>query len=264
MLSPSRDQGMGDAGARRLWPPGARGGFDRDPLLIPEAHWYSRLMLMTCSALSAVRVPVRSISAQAASDSGNDSRLPAGHPARAQKAQRFNVPVPRAAANSAVDNTFNVQRNLISHRNLRVFRAAALKQWPVSGRRPPIRPCNNSSSSQLELSGSAALARRSPRNGVVLARANAPRRWSPSTATFYVEGTESKHPAGTYTVETQEERIEGLSFLAYRRVSTSIVLPYRGADVKSCQFARIDPKVVRSARVNSRGWSKNLLTEGEE
>ena len=82
--------------------------------------------------------------------------------------------------------------------------------------------------------------------------------------TFYVEGTESKHPAGTYTVETQEERIEGLSFLAYRRVSTSIVLPLMGSGRESYQLARIDPKVVRSARVNSRRWSNESSVGGKE
>jgi hypothetical protein len=39
-----------------------------------------------------------------------------------------------------------------------------------------------------------------------------------------VDGTQ---PAGTYTVENDEDLIEGLSFLAYRRVATTIYLPVR-------------------------------------
>ena len=45
---------------------------------------------------------------------------------------------------------------------------------------------------------------------------------------FFVEGLGRTQPAGTYDVEIVEELIEGLSFLAYRVVSTSIVLPLPG------------------------------------
>jgi hypothetical protein len=38
-------------------------------------------------------------------------------------------------------------------------------------------------------------------------------------------GVDQQLEPGTYTVETIEEPIDGLSFLAYRRVSTTIVLP---------------------------------------
>jgi hypothetical protein len=67
---------------------------------------------------------------------------------------------------------------------------------------------------------------------------------------FYVEGTESEHAAGTYTVETVEEPIEGLLFLAYR-VSTSIVLPLPGSQGDSYQLAKISPAVVHAARRGS-------------
>ena len=39
---------------------------------------------------------------------------------------------------------------------------------------------------------------------------------------FFLEGWAEPHPAGTYAVETEEELIEGLSFPAYRRVSTTM------------------------------------------
>ena len=38
---------------------------------------------------------------------------------------------------------------------------------------------------------------------------------------FYIEGIDRTLPPGAYDVVTDEEEIEGLSFLAYRRVATS-------------------------------------------
>ena len=45
---------------------------------------------------------------------------------------------------------------------------------------------------------------------------------------FRLRGWSEAQPAGTYVVETEEELIEGLSFAAYHRISTTItreVLP---------------------------------------
>jgi hypothetical protein len=39
---------------------------------------------------------------------------------------------------------------------------------------------------------------------------------------FHLKGSSKLEPAGTYTVETEEELIEGLSFPAWRRVSTTL------------------------------------------
>ena len=39
---------------------------------------------------------------------------------------------------------------------------------------------------------------------------------------FSMRSAGGPQPAGTYTVETEEELLEGLSFPAYRRVSTTI------------------------------------------
>ncbi|MGB3042221.1 MAG: hypothetical protein WBB98_03430 [Xanthobacteraceae bacterium] len=38
---------------------------------------------------------------------------------------------------------------------------------------------------------------------------------------FHIEGINRRLPPGAYDVVTDEEEIEGLSFLAYRRVATS-------------------------------------------
>jgi hypothetical protein len=58
---------------------------------------------------------------------------------------------------------------------------------------------------------------------------------------FSVRGLDGLQPAGTYTIETDEELLEQLSFTAYRRVSTSIVLPLPGSGSGSYQMMKIDP-----------------------
>lgn len=42
---------------------------------------------------------------------------------------------------------------------------------------------------------------------------------------FRIRGVERLLPAGTYTVITDEQSIEGLSFDAFRRIATTILLP---------------------------------------
>ena len=64
-------------------------------------------------------------------------------------------------------------------------------------------------------------------------------------APFRLSGLDGLQPAGTYIIETDEELLEELSFPAYRRVSTSIVMP-RGAS--SYQMIRIDPAELEAAQ----------------
>ncbi len=45
---------------------------------------------------------------------------------------------------------------------------------------------------------------------------------------FSLSGIDEVQPAGTYTVETDEELLPGLSFPAYRRIATLIFLRSRG------------------------------------
>jgi len=54
-------------------------------------------------------------------------------------------------------------------------------------------------------------------------------------------------PAGTYAVDIDEELIEGLSFLAYRRVATTIYLPLRQGSHGSVQAVRVDPQELTAA-----------------
>ena len=48
-------------------------------------------------------------------------------------------------------------------------------------------------------------------------------------------------PGGTYTIETIEESIESVSMVAYRRVSTTIVVPSPTSGMASRQMFTIDP-----------------------
>ena len=58
---------------------------------------------------------------------------------------------------------------------------------------------------------------------------------------FSVIGRDCLQPGGTYTVETDEELIDGLSFPAYRRIATSIFLPAHPARPGWAEVAQIDP-----------------------
>lgn len=64
---------------------------------------------------------------------------------------------------------------------------------------------------------------------------------------FALKGVGSAVPPGTYRVEIEEERIEGLSFLAHRRVATAIRLPLAGHGAGSSQVLPIDPRELEKA-----------------
>jgi len=60
---------------------------------------------------------------------------------------------------------------------------------------------------------------------------------------FRLDGLDRIQPAGNYTVETDEELLQALSFPAYRRTDTRIRLPIVGSE----QVARIDPAELEAA-----------------
>lgn len=65
---------------------------------------------------------------------------------------------------------------------------------------------------------------------------------------FSLRGVEGLQPAGTYTVETDEELLQELSFPAYRRVATTIFLPSQPNSTTSGQIVPIDPLELAAAR----------------
>jgi hypothetical protein len=64
---------------------------------------------------------------------------------------------------------------------------------------------------------------------------------------FWLDEVAERQPAGTYVVQTDEEQIEGLSFLAYRRLATTISLPLNGAPKGSVQIISVDPADLEAA-----------------
>ena len=66
------------------------------------------------------------------------------------------------------------------------------------------------------------------------------------TRPFSLSGIGEVQPAGTYTVETDEELLPGLSFPAYRRLATLMVLRSRGG--APVAVANIDPLELQAAQ----------------
>ncbi len=67
-------------------------------------------------------------------------------------------------------------------------------------------------------------------------------------APFTLKGEDGVHPPGTYVVETEEELVEELSFTAYRRVATSIMIPLPGSGGGSYQKISTDPSALEAAQ----------------
>ena len=63
-----------------------------------------------------------------------------------------------------------------------------------------------------------------------------------------IAGMDESLEPGTYTVETVEEPIDSLSFVAYRRVCTTIVLPSREHGGACRQLVTIDPHALAAAK----------------
>lgn len=64
---------------------------------------------------------------------------------------------------------------------------------------------------------------------------------------FSLPGIDDQLEAGVYVVETQEELIEGLSFVAFRRVATTIVADSKTYGKALRQIVTIDPQDLQIA-----------------
>ena len=73
------------------------------------------------------------------------------------------------------------------------------------------------------------------------------------TQPFSLSGLDEVQPAGTYTVETDEELLPGLSFPAYRRIATLIFLPSRGRGPIVEEVVNIDPLELQAAQERDAG-----------
>lgn len=65
---------------------------------------------------------------------------------------------------------------------------------------------------------------------------------------FSLRAVDGVQASGTYVVEIDEDLIEGLSFLAYRRVATTIYLPLPYGGSGSVQAVSVDPRELDLAR----------------
>ena len=78
------------------------------------------------------------------------------------------------------------------------------------------------------------------------------RRTSRRTVTFArpfsLRGIDGEQPAGAYPVETDEELIPGLSFIAWRRVASLMFLPSRPGGPVPGRIATIDPLELEAAQ----------------
>jgi hypothetical protein len=72
--------------------------------------------------------------------------------------------------------------------------------------------------------------------------------WVTFQRPFAVNGFERTYPAGSYRVVTDEELIDGLSFLAYRRVSTMMFVPGPVPGGLSMEMMIINPADLEAAQ----------------
>jgi len=64
---------------------------------------------------------------------------------------------------------------------------------------------------------------------------------------FALKGVEGTFPPGTYAVEMTEEQLDGISFIAYRRLTTTIALPSTNSAHNSRQMVEIEPADLEAA-----------------
>ena len=64
---------------------------------------------------------------------------------------------------------------------------------------------------------------------------------------FAIADVDGIQPAGTYRIQTVDVTLDNLSFLAYRRVSTTIELPAVGTAGSRRQVVTIDPLELEAA-----------------
>jgi hypothetical protein len=67
------------------------------------------------------------------------------------------------------------------------------------------------------------------------------------THPFQLKDMDAPRPAGAYIVETDEERLQELSFTAYRRVATRLLLPSKPGSILG-ETLEVDPLELDAAQ----------------
>lgn len=67
------------------------------------------------------------------------------------------------------------------------------------------------------------------------------------TKPFTLKGFDEELPASVYTVQTDEEPLESISFLAYRRISTLLYVPGKPGDRVVTRMLTVDPDELDAA-----------------
>jgi hypothetical protein len=78
---------------------------------------------------------------------------------------------------------------------------------------------------------------------------------------FSLRGMDAAQPAGTYTVETNEELLEGLSVPAWRRTATVILLRPQAGAAGPCEELEIDPLELEAAQESDAVIQPGIVVE---
>jgi hypothetical protein len=71
-----------------------------------------------------------------------------------------------------------------------------------------------------------------------------------------LRGADGIQPPGTYLIETVEELLDSVSFLGYRRVSTTITLPAVGTATLSKQVIAVSRQELETGSMNDGALAK--------
>ncbi|MDH3669270.1 MAG: hypothetical protein OEN23_20340 [Paracoccaceae bacterium] len=84
------------------------------------------------------------------------------------------------------------------------------------------------------------------------------------TRPFVLGGFDEELPAGAYVVETDEELLQGISFPAYRRISTLIYLHAKPGNPGRRQALTIDSNELDAALLRDQASAKISAATGNE
>jgi hypothetical protein len=79
---------------------------------------------------------------------------------------------------------------------------------------------------------------------------------------FYLDSLEDEWPAGNYTIETEEEPLDSPSFLAFRRVCTTMIVHTKHRGRTQTTFVVIDPADLAAAQARDQQPLNRAENEG--